>query len=174
MLAMKELFAANHLEEFMLRLDRVAPLSSPGAPHTGAPGTPVAPFSGEFDLLLAASTLAAHLEFAGNLDPEAAAGPRRLQIEDATRGLRRQALRFRTGLMMFWHSGKLSSSSKSRQEAIEWAGEAYEQALQYGHTLMALVVPCSTSWYDATVGRRQFGGSRPRGAGAARGRGARV
>jgi hypothetical protein len=155
---MKETFTANQLEKFMLRLDRIAP---------------GAPFSGEFDLLLAAATLAAHEEFAGHLDPRAAAG-RRIEIEDATRGLRRQTLRFRTGLLMFWLSRKLSSSSKSRQEAIEWAHDAYGQALQYGHRLMTLALPCSTGWYDATVGRRHFAGSQPRGDSAPGGRRARV
>jgi hypothetical protein len=171
---MKELFAANHLEKFMLRLDRVAPLANPNTPRTGASGTAAAPFSGEFDLLLAAATLAAHLEFAAHLDPGAAAGEQRRQIEEATHGLRRQTLRFRTALMMFWLSRTLSSSSKSRQEAIEWAGEAYGEALQCGHRLMTLALPCSTGWYDATVDRRQFGGSRPRGTGAPGGRRARV
>jgi hypothetical protein len=155
---MKELFAAHDLEEFMLRLDRFAPLL---------------PIIGEFDLLLAAATLAAHLDFAAKLNLQAAPASRRRQIEQVTCGLRYQTMRFRTGLMMFWLSGTLSSSSKSRQEASEWAGEAYRQALQLGRTLMALAIPCSTGWYDATVGGRQCGGSRPI-PGAASGRRARV
>jgi hypothetical protein len=147
---MKQLITAQNLETFMLRLDRVAPAACPSTAQPESPG------SGEFALLLAAATVAAHLDFAANLDPAAAPAAARRRIQDAIRALRRQAWRFKRSLILYWLSRTLSLSSKSKQEALDGVRAAYGQALRYGHTLLSLAVPCSTGWYDETTDKRQI------------------
>jgi hypothetical protein len=135
---MRTLTTSANLESFMLRLDRVVP-----------PGR----WSGGFDLALAAATLEAHLDFISGLDLTAACPAVQSQLNSAIHGFRREVRRFRNGLMWLWLSGTLSLSSKMLQELIECMRAIYAHALEHGHALMVLVIPCSVSWYDATVGR---------------------
>ena len=135
---MNELTSASNLERFMLRLDRICPAAT---------------WSGTFDLLSAAAVLEAHLEFFGELNPAAAAPERRSRLEAEMTGLQGEATRLRTCLLTLWASSTLSASSKKTQEALECGSRVYARALDRGHALMSLIIPCSASWYDATVSR---------------------
>lgn len=136
---MQELTSVSNLECFLLRLDRICP-----------PAT----WSGSFDLLCAAAVLEAHLEFLAKLNPAAAAPHRRIRLEAEIAGLQREVLRLQSCLLTLWNSSTLSISSKKTREVFESGSRIYARALGRGSALMALILPCSASWYDATVGRQ--------------------
>jgi hypothetical protein len=135
---MRALTSSANLESFMLRLDRAAPARR---------------WSGGFDLALAAATLEAHLDFISGLDLSAACPVIQSQLRSDIRGFHNEVRRFRSGLIRLWLSGTLSLSSKMIQERLECMQAIYAHALGHGHALMSRAIPCSVSWYDATVGR---------------------
>jgi hypothetical protein len=132
---MSAMTSARNLQEFMLRIDRMAPAGA---------------LAGPFDLTLAAAMLQAHLDFIAALHPSPAGV--RAQLAGDTAGLQLETRRLRSCLMRLWLSRTLSPASMSAGGQGE-ASEAYAHALNHGRAVLALAIPAALSWYDATIGR---------------------
>ena len=136
--AIKELTSAPNLETFMLRLEQTAPAEQ---------------CWGGFELVSAVAVMEAHREFIDRLNLGAALPQRQALLRKQIQALGREALGVQSSLLAFWESSTLSLSSKTAQAALARGAKAYVRAKARGHKLMSLLIPCSTGWYDATLGR---------------------